>query len=107
MREIIFEKEVNGYGLVLIEFEGRMDIKVLNGYNDIVISIAGILDSYEHLRNKNYSLIEFEIQTKSVGSKSAVGIEKLIEKYQKAVEAVEAFGEALHDLEVSELEVSE
>lgn len=103
----IFEKEVKGYKLAIVNFEGRENIYLMNGDNEIEITIAGVFDSYEHLRNKTYSLIEFEIQTKSVGSQSALGIEKLIKKYQDAVEVVEAFEGALQDLEVSESEISE
>ena len=103
MREIIFEKEVNGYSLVIDNFDGRVDIVLSNGNNEIEIYLADPLGTYEHIRNRQYSLIEFKIQTTSFGSKNVLGIEKLIQKYQDAVEAVEAFEAALQDLEILEM----
>ena len=103
MREIIFEKKVNGYNLVIDNFDGRVDIVLSNGNNEIEIFIDDRLDAYNHLRSKSYSLISFKIQTTSFGSKNVLGIEKLIQKYQDAVDAVEAFEAALQELEVSEM----
>ena len=103
MRKIILEKKVNGYDMAVVESEGRMDVIVANWNNDIEIFIDDYLGMMEHLRNKAYSLIQFKIQTTSFGSQTVVGIEQLIEKYQKAVDAVEAFEAALQELEILEL----
>lgn len=103
MRKIIFEKEVNGYGLVIDNYDGREGVILSNWDNKIEIYLADPLGTYEHIRNRQYSLIEFKIQTTSFGGQSVLEIEKMIQKYQKAVEAVEAFELALQELEILEM----
>lgn len=103
MRKIILEKKVNGYDMVVVESESRMDVIVANWNNDFDIFIDDYLGMMEHLRNKAYSLIQFKIQTTSFGSQTVVEVEQLIEKYQKAIDAVKVFEEALQELEILEM----
>lgn len=89
--------ESNGYALIIREDDENYKTAHVRpaDFDDFEIHLNSGLELTDILKEERYEDITFKIQTVSFGSQTTDGVKEIIEKYQRAVNAVEYFQDKL------------
>lgn len=106
MEKVLYEVEKNGYKMVMLKHENGMKDIILRqeNHDNVSIYFKEEFERLEYIKNNEHSKIDFKIGTFSIGSQSIEGIERMVVKYQQAIETVKFFKEELLKLEKGSVE---